>query len=118
MSATLAAGYFFSLTRRVGGSLVVCILHGLWDFALFTIRVSDPTGRGAVMMVVASVVLLILAAATLRKVFPKHSAARGALSRGSPEASLGSAAATCSWTAASGPPRSTPTSPPLILRRR
>lgn len=73
--ATVAAGYFFYLTLRVSGSLVVCmVLHGLWDFALFTNGVSDPQGRGGLVMILADVVLLILAAVTLRKVFPKRGA--------------------------------------------
>ena len=46
--ATAVAGYFFYVIRRVSGLLIVSmIMHGLWDFGLFTNTLSTPTAAGA-----------------------------------------------------------------------
>ena len=46
---TAVAGYFFYVTRRVSGLLIVSmIIHGLWDFGLFTTTLSTPTSIGGV----------------------------------------------------------------------
>ncbi|RDH78064.1 CPBP family intramembrane metalloprotease [Mycolicibacterium moriokaense] len=70
---TTVAGYFFYLTRRVSGTLLVPIaLHGLWDFGLFTTRVTDETALSAALFVLADVVLAIVAVVTIRKLFPRQ----------------------------------------------
>ena len=72
---TAVAGYFFYVTRRVSGLLVVSmIVHGLWDFGLFTNTLSTPTGTGGLVFILADVVLAIVAIVTIRKVFPGHRA--------------------------------------------
>jgi membrane protease YdiL (CAAX protease family) len=70
---TAVAGYFFYVTRRVSGLLIVSmIIHGLWDFGLFTTTLSTPTSIGGVLFILADIVLAILAIVTIRKVFPRH----------------------------------------------
>jgi len=70
---TAVAGYFFYVTRRVGGLLIVSmIIHGLWDFGLFTNTLSTPPSLGVAVFVVADIVLAIVAIVTIRKVFPRH----------------------------------------------
>lgn len=71
---TAVAGYFFYVTRRVSGLLIVSmIVHGLWDFGLFTNTLSSPPGLGVAVFIVADIVLAILAIVTIRKVFPRRS---------------------------------------------
>jgi len=68
---TAAAGYFFYIIRRVSGMLIVSmVMHGLWDFGLFTNTLTTPPGIGVVAFILADVVLAIVAVATIRKVFP------------------------------------------------
>ena len=70
---TAIAGYFFYLSRRVSGGLIVpIILHGLWDFGLITNSLSKPIAAGAALFILADVVLAILSIVTIRKVFPRH----------------------------------------------
>ena len=70
---TVVAGYFFYVTRRVTGLLIVSmIIHGLWDFGLFTNTLSTPTGIGGIAFILADIVLAIVALVTIRKVFPRH----------------------------------------------
>lgn len=70
---TAVAGYFFYVTRRVSGLLIVSmIIHGLWDFGLFTNTLSTPPGFGSIAFILADVVLAILAIVTIRKIFPRH----------------------------------------------
>lgn len=70
---TAVAGYFFYVIRRVSGLLVVSmVVHGLWDFGLFTNTLSSPPMPGVVAFIMADVVLAILAIVTVRKVFPRH----------------------------------------------
>ena len=70
---TAVAGYFFYVTRRVSGLLIVSmIIHGLWDFGLFTNTLSDPPGLGVAIFIVADIVLAIVAIVTIRKVFPRN----------------------------------------------
>jgi len=72
---TAAAGYFFYIIRRVSGMLIVSmVMHGLWDFGLFTNTLSTPPGLGVVAFILADVVLAIVAVATIRRVFPRHPA--------------------------------------------
>lgn len=72
---TAVAGYFFYVTRRTSGLLIVSmIVHGLWDFGLFTNTLSTPPSNGAVVFILADVVLAIVAFVTIRKVFPRHRA--------------------------------------------
>ena len=69
---TVVAGYFFYVTRRVSGLLIVSmIIHGLWDFGLFTNTLSTPPGFGGIVFILADIVLAIVAIVTIRKVFPK-----------------------------------------------
>ena len=64
------------MIRRVSGLLIVSmVMHGLWDFGLFTNTLSTPAGIGVVAFILADVVLAIVAIATIRKVFPRHGAA-------------------------------------------
>ena len=73
---TAVAGYFFYLIRRVSGLLIVSmIVHGLWDFGLFTNTLSTPPGFGVVLFILADIALAIVAIVTIRKVFPRHRAA-------------------------------------------
>ena len=68
---TAVAGYFFYVTRRVSGLLIVSMtVHGLWDFGLFTNTLSTPTAFGGLVFILADIVLAILAIVTIRKVFP------------------------------------------------
>ncbi len=59
---TMVAGYFFYLTRRVSGGLVVpAVLHGLWDFGLFTGTMEeDNLYIGGALFMVADLVLAIV----------------------------------------------------------
>jgi len=71
---TAVAGYFFYVTRRVSGLLIVSmIIHGLWDFGLFTNTLSTPTGAGGIIFILVDIVLAIVAVVTIRKVFPRNS---------------------------------------------
>lgn len=70
---TAIAGYFFYVTRRVSGLLIVSmIIHGLWDFGLFTNTLSTPAGFGVAVFILTDIVLAIVAVVTIRKVFPRH----------------------------------------------
>lgn len=72
---TAVAGYFFYVTFRVSGLLIVSmIVHGLWDFGLITNTLSNPAAAGAIAFILADVVLLVLALVTIRKVFPRRDA--------------------------------------------
>lgn len=72
---TAVAGYFFYLIRRVSGMLIVSmVVHGLWDFGLFTNTLSTPPGLGVVAFILADIVLAIVALVTIRKVFPRRAA--------------------------------------------
>jgi membrane protease YdiL (CAAX protease family) len=69
---TAFAGYFFYMTRRASGGLVVPILaHGLWDFGSFTNALDDVSLRVG-LFIVADVILAIIALATIRKVFRRN----------------------------------------------
>ena len=73
---TAFAGLFFYITRRVSGTLIVpIIVHGLWDFGLFTNTLSTPTGTGAVLFILVDIILFIVALAAIRKLFPRHRSA-------------------------------------------
>lgn len=55
------AGYFFYLTRRVSGGLLVPIaLHATWDFSLFSSTLGDP-GTAYPPMLLAPLSLFVLA---------------------------------------------------------
>lgn len=72
---TSLAGYFFYVTRRVSGGLwVPIVLHGLWDFGIFTGLIGDEIYVGAAVFMLADIVLAIVAIVTIRKVFPRRSA--------------------------------------------
>ena len=71
---TAFAGYFLYLTRRVSGSLVAAmVVHGLWDFGLFSQTVGGNAGLGQLLFVLADVVLAVIAVVTVRRVFPRTS---------------------------------------------
>lgn len=59
---TAIAGYFFYLTRRwSGGILVPAVLHGLWDFGLFSGRTdADEVYVGAIVFIVVDILLAVL----------------------------------------------------------
>lgn len=58
---TAIAGYFFYLTRRTTGFIVVAmVIHALWDFGLFTTNLSDPMYTGAVVFILMDIVLAIV----------------------------------------------------------
>ena len=65
-----AAGHDSAGVRAV---IVSMIVHGLWDFGLFTNTLSTPPGIGVVAFILADVVLAIVAVFTIRKIFPRHS---------------------------------------------
>ena len=70
---TAVAGYFFYLIRRVSGMLIgSMIVHGLWDFGLFTNTLSTPPGLGVIAFILADIVLAIVALVTIRQVFPRR----------------------------------------------
>ncbi|WP_395726089.1 lysostaphin resistance A-like protein [Nakamurella sp.] len=72
---TAVAGYFFYITLRVSGLLIVpMIVHGLWDFGAITNTLSNPPSLGASAFIIADIVLAILAIVTIRKVFPRRTA--------------------------------------------
>ncbi len=67
---TAIAGYFFYLARRVSGTLIFAmVLHGLWDFGLFTNTIGDDIGLGAMLFILVDIILAIIAFATIRKLF-------------------------------------------------
>jgi membrane protease YdiL (CAAX protease family) len=76
---TAAAGYFFYLTRRVSGGLVVpAVVHGLWDFG--AISASVVPGRiylGAGLFILADIVMVILLLIRRRHIEPARPAASG-----------------------------------------
>jgi CAAX protease family protein len=59
---TAVAGYFFYLTRRASGGLVVpAVLHGLWDFGLISgLVLAGQTYAGTILFILADVVLAII----------------------------------------------------------
>lgn len=72
---TAIAGYFFYIARRVSGTLIVpIVIHGLWDFGLFSNHAGEEIGVGAGVFILVDVILLVIAIATFRKVFPKQDA--------------------------------------------
>jgi membrane protease YdiL (CAAX protease family) len=74
---TILAGYLFYLVRRVsGGLLVPALLHGLWDFALLSSYVvEDETYAGALLFILANVVLLAIVIARRHRIEPSTEAA-------------------------------------------
>ena len=56
------AGYFFYLTRRVSGGLVVpAVLHGLFDFSILSgTVVDDPAYAGGVAAILAYPIVAII----------------------------------------------------------
>ncbi len=69
---TAVAGFFFYVIRRVSGLLIVSmVVHGLWDFGLFTNSLSTPPTLGIVAFILADIVLAIVALVTIRKIFPR-----------------------------------------------
>jgi biotin transporter BioY len=50
------------------------VLHGLWDFGIFTGLVDgrDNLYLGTTLFIIADVIMLIIALATIRKVFPRR----------------------------------------------
>lgn len=58
---TAVAGFFFYLVLRVSGSLVVAmVLHGLWDFGLFSSRTTDELYVGGAVFLLVDVILAIV----------------------------------------------------------
>ena len=49
------------------------LIHGLWDFGLFTNTLTNPAGLGSFLFILADIVLAIVAIVTIRKVFPRNS---------------------------------------------
>ncbi len=70
---TVAAGYFFYLTRRVGGGLwLAVIMHALWDFGLLSSSIkADSIYPGAALFVLADIVLLILLLVRRKRIEPR-----------------------------------------------
>ncbi len=76
--AAAVSGYFFYLTRRRTGGLVIpAVLHGLWDFSLISGAVvagkAYPAGGLAIL---AILVMTILVLAKRRKIEPEEQALR------------------------------------------
>ena len=67
---TVLAGYFFYLVRRwSGGIMVPAVLHGLWDFGLFSGNIGpDEAYTGAVLFILADLVLGVVVLRRRRKV--------------------------------------------------
>jgi membrane protease YdiL (CAAX protease family) len=76
---TAAAGYFFYLTRRVSGGLVVAaVLHGLWDFgAISGSVVADKSYLGAGLFILADITMVILLLIRRRHIEPARPAVSG-----------------------------------------
>lgn len=70
--STLGAGYLYYLVRRVTGTLLAAALvHGLWDFGVFSAGVVEDEVYGAVpLFLVAEVVLLVVLLAFRRRIEP------------------------------------------------
>ncbi len=61
----------------MSGTLILgMVLHGLWDFGIFTGLANgrDNLYIGTTVFIVADVIMLIIALATIRKVFPRREA--------------------------------------------
>jgi membrane protease YdiL (CAAX protease family) len=68
---TTAAGFFFYLVRRVSGGIVVpIVLHGLWDFGLFTGGVTDEAYAGTVLFVLADLVMIVVLLVRRKRIEP------------------------------------------------
>lgn len=67
---TTLAGYFFYLARRwSGGILVPAVLHGLWDFGLFSGNiVEDDMYAGAALFILVDLVLAVVVLRRRRRV--------------------------------------------------
>ena len=78
---TACAGYFFYLVRRVSGGIILCILlHGFWDMGLFSNTLDKDAlgiGYGSFIFILVDIILVILALATFRKIWPKKVARDG-----------------------------------------
>lgn len=72
--STLGAGYLYYLVRRVSGSLLLAVLvHGMWDFGIFSAGVVEGTVYGAVpTFLVVEVALLIVLLAFRRRIEPRR----------------------------------------------
>ena len=71
--STLGAGYLYYLVRRVsGGLLLAALVHGLWDFGIFSAGVVDDEVYGAVpTFLVVEVVLVLVLLAFHRRIEPR-----------------------------------------------
>jgi len=57
---TAIAGYFFYLTRRVsGGILLAIVAHGLWDFGLFTGKLGHDLYPLTIVFILVDIVLAV-----------------------------------------------------------
>jgi membrane protease YdiL (CAAX protease family) len=67
---TAIAGYFFYVSRRVsGGLLVAAVLHGLWDFgAISGGVVADEQYLGTFAFILGDIVLALVLLARRRKI--------------------------------------------------
>jgi membrane protease YdiL (CAAX protease family) len=73
--AAAAAGYFLYLIRRVGGGLLLpVIVHGLWDFGIFTGRLG-AVYAGTGLLVLADVVIVVILLVRRRQIEPEKRAA-------------------------------------------
>jgi membrane protease YdiL (CAAX protease family) len=73
---TTAAGFFFYLVRRVSGGIVVpIVLHGLWDFGLFTGGVTDEAYAGTLLFILADLVMLVVLLVRRKRIEPAAVAA-------------------------------------------
>jgi membrane protease YdiL (CAAX protease family) len=75
------AGYFFYLTRRVSGGLVIpAVLHGLFDFSILSGTViDDRTYAGGIAAILAYPVVAIILFARRRRIEPTAAPSRAAI---------------------------------------
>lgn len=73
--ATIVAGYFFYLLRRLSGGLVVpAVLHGLWDFSLVSGQTTGEVYRLSLIAILVDVVIAVVVLTRRKHVEPRVAA--------------------------------------------
>lgn len=61
VGVTMAAGFYFYLVRRVSGGIALAmLLHGFWDFGLFTGNLGEDPYAGMFFFILADVVIGVI----------------------------------------------------------
>lgn len=72
------SGYFFYLSRRVGGGIALAmVVHGLWDFSLFSCLAGDDSVPyfGMFLAIILQVVLIVVLLLRRHRIEPAAGAA-------------------------------------------